>query len=157
MIGGKTIVFDDLDPNGLYPPVPEPDDLTTFFWEGVKANRLMILRCDQCGFYVHWPRPVCNRCLSTSLEPAEMSGDATLATWTFPSQPFEPYYQKHLPYALAVVELVEQPGLKMVTNLVDYEHDELHIEIPVRVTFREVAPGLTLPLFAPATAHEGGK
>ena len=52
--------------------------------------------------------------------------------------------------SLAVVELVEQANLKMVTNLVDYDKDALRIDMPVRVAFREVAPGLTLPLFAPA-------
>jgi uncharacterized protein len=146
-------MFDELDPHGLYPPVPAPDELTRFFWEGVVAHRLMILRCDQCGFYVHWPRPVCNRCLSTALSPAAVSGDARLSTWTFPSQPFDPYYQANLPYALAVVELGEQENLKMVTNLVDYDRDDLRIEMPLQVTFREVAPGLTLPLFAPAAGH----
>ncbi len=145
-------MFDDLDPDEAYPPVPDPDDLTRFFWEGVADHRLMILRCDDCRFYIHWPRVVCRKCLSTSLSPAEVSGRATLATWTFPSQPGDPYYIAHLPYALAVVELVEQAGLKMVTNLVDYDKAALRADLPVRVTYREVAPRLTLPLFTPVPA-----
>lgn len=148
-------MFDDLDSETVYPPVPDPDALTAFFWEGAAAHRLMIIRCDRCGFYVHWPRPVCPRCLSTSLTPAEVSGDATLATWTFPNQPFDGYFRAHIPYALAVVELVEQRHLKMVTNLVDYDKGALHIEMPLRVAFREVAPRLTLPLFAPVSKHQG--
>jgi hypothetical protein len=91
-------------------------------------------------------------CLSTSLSPAEVSGRATLATWTFPGQPGDPYYIAHLPYALAVVELVEQAGLKMVTNLVDYDKAALRADLPVCVTYREVAPRLTLPLFTPVPA-----
>ncbi len=142
-------MFDDLDPEALYPPLPEPSELTRFFWEGVADRRLLILRCEACGFYVHWPRYVCPRCLSTSLGPAEVSGQATLVTWTFPSQPFDPYYQARVPYALAVVELVEQPGLRMVTDLVDYDKGALRIGLPLRATFREVAPRVVLPLFAP--------
>ena len=145
-------MFEDLDPDATYPPVPSPEPLTEFFWKGVAEHELRILRCDACGFYVHWPRPVCNNCLATSLTPAQVSGDATLATWTFPSQPFDPYYQTHIPYALAVVELVEQTGLKMVTDLVDYDKPSLRVDMPLRVTFREVAPRLTLPLFAPVPA-----
>jgi hypothetical protein len=145
-------VFDNLDPSAVYPPLPEPNDLTRFFWEGVEEHRLLILRCDNCGFYVHWPREVCPKCLSTSLTPSEVSGDATLATWTFPSQPFDPYFRSHIPYVLAVVELVEQDGLKMVTNLVDHDRDALHIDMPVHVAYREVGPGVTLPLFAPSPA-----
>ncbi len=138
-----------LDPDAVYPPLPEVDESTRFFWDGVAAHRLLILRCDRCGFYVHWPREVCPKCLSTSLTPSPVSGDATLATWTFPNQPFDPYYATHLPYVLAVVELVEQRGLKMVTDIVDCDKDDLRIDMPLRVTFREVVPGCTLPLFAP--------
>jgi hypothetical protein len=139
-----------LDPDATYPPLPLPDELTQFFWDGVAEHRLMILRCDACGFYVHWPREVCPRCLSTKLTPSEVSGDATLATWTLPNQPFDPYFATHLPYVLAVVELAEQENLKLVTNVVDCAPADLRIDMALRVTFREIAPGCTLPLFAPA-------
>lgn len=141
-----------LDPTAVYPPLPQPDELTQFFWDGVAEGKLMILRCDSCSFYVHWPRQVCPNCLGTSLTPAEVSGRATLATWTFPAQPFDMYYATHPGYVLAVVELVEQDGLKLVTDMVDCAEDDLRIDMPVQVTFREVAPGCTLPLFAPAGA-----
>ena len=134
----------------LYPPLPQADQLTQFFWDGVAAGRLMILRCDSCGFYIHLPKIVCRRCLSASLTPTEVSGRGVLTTWTVPLQPFDPYYQAHLPYVLAVVELEEQANLKMVTNMVDCEEADLRIEMPVAVTFREIVPGLTLPLFAPS-------
>src|SRR5271169_6673376 len=115
----------------LYPPLPQPDLLTQFFWDGVAAGRLMILRCDSCGFYVHLPKIVCRRCLSTSLTPTDVSGLGVLTTCTVPLQPFDAYYQAHVPYILAVVELAEQANLKMVTNVVDCEETELRIEMPV--------------------------
>ena len=133
----------------LYPPLPQPDPLTQFFWDGVNEHRLVILRCDACGFYLHLPKVVCRNCLSTSLTPAEVSGRGILSTWTIPMQPFDPYYQSQVPYVLAVVELEEQPNLKLVTNIVDCAEEDLRIDMPVEVTFREVAPGCTLPLFAP--------
>ncbi|MCU1345985.1 MAG: DNA-binding protein, partial [Acidimicrobiia bacterium] len=49
------------------PILPNPDQLTQFFWDGAKAHRLMILRCDRCGFYLHWPRVICKRCQSFEL------------------------------------------------------------------------------------------
>jgi uncharacterized OB-fold protein len=133
----------------LYPPLPQPDPLTQFFWDGVNEHRLVILRCDACGFYLHLPKVVCRNCLSTSLTPTEVSGRGTLTTWTIPMQPFDPYYQSRVPYVLAVVELEEQPNLKLVTNIVDCAEEDLRIDMAVEVTFREVAPGCTLPLFAP--------
>jgi uncharacterized OB-fold protein len=141
-----------LHPEAVYPPLPEPNDLTRFFWDGVAEHRLMILRCNDCGFYIHWPRVVCSNCLSTNLSPAEVSGDAVLSTWTLPSQPIDPYFRSKVPYVLAVVELVEQHALKMVTNIVDCATDDLRIDMPLHVSFRELAPGCTLPLFTPSPA-----
>ena len=129
------------------PPVPIPDDLTRFFWDGVNAHRLMILRCQACGHYVHYPRPVCNACLSTDLAPAQVSGRGTLYAWTIPVAHIDRYFAEHSPYVYAVVELVEEPGLRMVTNIVDCPEDELQADMPVEVVFREVAPGYTLPQF----------
>jgi uncharacterized OB-fold protein len=138
------------DAGTILPPIPTPNAVTQFFWDGVADHRLLILRCDECGTYIHLPREVCRVCLSTKLSPAEVSVRAVLSTWTLPQAPFDPYYQQHLGYVLAVVELVEQPHLKMVTNIVDCAVDDLRIDMPVDVVYREVAPGVTLPLFAPA-------
>jgi hypothetical protein len=138
------------------PPVPEPDDVTRFFWDGVTAHELRILRCDRCGKFIHWPRPVCRFCLSTSLTPTRVSGRATLHSWTIPLQPFDAYFLEHLPYVLAVVELEEQPGLMMVTDIVDCDEEHLRAGMPLEVTFRDVAPGYTLPLFAPAAGTDDG-
>lgn len=136
--------------NVLYPPLPEPDALTRFFWDGVKQHRLLILRCQECGNYVHYPRPVCNKCLSMNLTPNEVSGRGTLYSYTVTVQAFHPYFADKVPYVLAVVELVEQEGLKITTNIIDCPENRLSIGMPVAVVFREVAPGFTLPLFRPA-------
>lgn len=135
----------------LYPPRPQPDALTQFFWDGVDEHKLMILRCNN-GHYIHWPRIVCRFCLSTELAPVEVSGRGQVATFTQPLQPFQPYFQQHIGYILAVIELVEQPHLTLVSNIVDIAFEDVRVGLPVEVVFREVAPGYTLPLFRPATA-----
>jgi hypothetical protein len=66
-------------------------------------------------------------------------------------QAFHPFFADKLPYVYAVVELEEQPGLKMVTNIVDVPFEQLEAGMALEVTFREVAEGLTLPLFRPAS------
>src|ERR1700761_2682377 len=92
-------------------PIPEPNELTAFFWESVGAGRLRILRCQDCGNYVHYPRPICNRCQSLNLAPEAVSGRGTIYSYTWAVQPFHPYFVDKVPYCLAVIELVEQPGL----------------------------------------------
>jgi uncharacterized protein len=135
----------------LLPPLPDPSPLTQFFWDGVAEHRLMILRCQDCQHFIHWPREVCRFCLSTDLAPTEVSGRGKLATFTIPMQPYDAFYMSQVPYVLAVVELEEQENLKVVTNIVDCAEEDVTIDMPVEVTFREVAPGVTLPLFRPST------
>jgi uncharacterized OB-fold protein len=131
------------------PPRPLPSPLTQFYWDGVAEHRLLALRCTNCRKYIHPPRAICRFCLCTELEPAQLSGRATLYTWTVVEQAFHPFFADKLPYVYAAVELEEQEGLRMVTNVVDHPFDELHAGMPLEVTFREVAVGLTLPQFRP--------
>ena len=49
------------------PPIPEPNELTRFYWDAVDEHRLELLRCQNCGHYIHYPQPVCNRCGSADL------------------------------------------------------------------------------------------
>lgn len=133
-----------------YPPLPEPDGLTRFFWDAANQHKLMLLRCQDCRYYVHYPRPICPKCLSANLAPEQLSGRGTLFTYTVTMQAFHPYFVDKLPYVLAIVALEEQDDLRLTTNLVDCPESELAIGKPVTVTFREVAPGVTFPLFRPA-------
>jgi uncharacterized protein len=131
------------------PPVPLPGPLTAFFWESLANGRLSILRCQTCGNYVHYPRPICNKCLSTELAPEVVLGKGSLYSYTWATQAFHPYYVDKLPYCIAIVELVEQPGLRITSSVVDIPREQVRGGMALEVIFREVAPGLTLPLFVP--------
>ena len=78
-----------------------------------------------------------------------MSGRASLYTWTVAEQAFHPFFADKVPYVYAKVELVEQPGLRLITNVVDCPHECLRVDMPLQVTFREVAPDFVLPMFRP--------
>lgn len=136
-------------------PRPAPDSLTSFFWEGCREHRLLIQRCRACGTYIHWPRPVCRTCRSSDLAPAEVSGRGTLYSWTVAAQAFHPAFADKLPYIVATIALAEQADLRMVSNMVDCTEDELTMDAPVEVVFREAAPDLVLPYFILATPQEG--
>lgn len=135
------------DPVVVYPPMPKPDEVSEFFWSGVDRHELLIQRCAACSTYQHPPKVVCSTCLGTDLTHEKVSGDATLVTWTEPVKTYDPYFATHQPYVFATVNLVEQVPLRFATNLVDCRADELRIDQPLSVTFRDVAPGCTLPLF----------
>ena len=130
-------------------PRPEPDELTRFFWDGVNQHKLLIQRCQDCGVYVHWPKPICTKCLSANLAPSEVSGRGVLYSYGVAMQAFHPGFADKLPYIIAVVELEEQKDLKLVTNIIECPEEEVSVGMPVEVVYREVEEGLTLPLFKP--------
>jgi uncharacterized OB-fold protein len=134
--------------------LPRIDDRNRFFWQSGADGRLRFLRCQECGFYVHPPLPMCPQCHSKRLEPEPVSGRATLASFTVNHQPWIP--GPELPYVVAIVEMVEQAGLRLTTNLVNCDPDTLRCDTAVRVVFEEhpdpddpQSPGVFLPLFEP--------
>ena len=134
----------------VLPPLPLVSDLTRFFWDGIAERRLMILKCQNCGHHVHLPRPVCNRCRSIDLAPAQMSGQASLYAYTVTVQAFHPFYIDKLPYTVGVVDLVEEAGLRLTTQIVDCPENELRTGMPLELVWTEISPGWTLPYFRPS-------
>ncbi len=130
--------------------LPELDDDNRFFWTGGADGRLRFLRCRDCRHYVHPPRPRCPKCRGASLAPEGVSGDATVATFSINHQKWTPAME--VPFAVAIVELPEQPGLRLTTNIVGCAPEDVRIGMPVRVAF-EQHEDVWLPLFAPAEPH----
>ena len=60
-----------------------------------------------------------------------------------------------LPYVVAIVELIEDPSIRVTTNLINCPHDSITSGMPVHVTFEhhEDPDGdVWLPLFEPAVS-----
>lgn len=131
-------------------PRPDPESLGAFYWEGARQGVLLIQRCDECGTYIHYPRPVCRVCLSQRLTPAPVSGRGVVHSYTVMMQPFHPFFADRVPYVVASIELEEQTGLRVMSNLVDCDLDAVEVGMPVEVVFEDVVPDWTVPQFRPA-------
>jgi len=116
------------------------------FWRGGEQGELRFLRCTPCGTYVHPPAPVCPECLSREIAVEAVSGRGVVATFTVNHHPWIPGFDP--PYAVAIVELEEQAGLRLTTNIVGVEPDRVEIGMRVRVVFEE-RDSVWLPLFEP--------
>jgi uncharacterized OB-fold protein len=130
-------------------PAPQPDATTSFFWDGASKGRLLLQRCAACGYLQHPPDVVCTECQSAELGQVEMSGRGRLYSFAVADRAFHPGFVSHLPYVVALVELVEQPGLRLLTNIVEADPDRLRIGMPLEVTF-EQRGDISLPQFRPA-------
>ena len=131
--------------------VPALTPTTEFFWTSGADGRLRIQRCSDCGRFVHPPGPVCRWCLSPNVAPAEVSGRGEVFTFTVNAQPWSERLTE--PYVIAIVELVEEPGLRVLTNLVDCRPDDVRIGMPVEVAFVAVED-VFLPLFRPVSPRD---
>ena len=130
--------------------LPELTEANRHFWQGGRQGRLVLLRCGDCGYWLHPPIPRCPRDGSKNLAPEAVSGRGTVASYTVNHHQWLPGFEP--PYVVALVELVEQEGLRLTTDLVNCDLDAAAIGLAVRVVFRHVADphgDIWLPLFEP--------
>lgn len=126
-------------------PLPEITELTAPFWNSAKDRRLVIQRCDECQTYRFPPEPACAECSSLAATWTEVSGRATLYTWTEAYPPLLPYFAERAPWPIAFVELEEGP--RMATNLIDIPVSEYEFGMALQAGFEDIADDVTLVVF----------
>lgn len=132
------------------PDYGDPDSVG--FWNWCQRRQLRIQQCDRCGHFIHFPAPICPRCLSAKTHWAEVSGRGRIYAMTIVHHAISEVFKSRIPYAVAWIELEEQYGLRLLTNVVDCDVHALRIDMPVEIKFVRSRTGLILPTFAPASA-----
>ena len=129
--------------------LPSVTTETEFFWKSGADGRLRVQECRSCLALIHPPQPVCRYCRSHDIAPTAVSGYATLIGFTvnhrFPAPGLT------LPYVVAQVALEEDPRVRLTTNVVDCEPEQLRLGMRMRVVFEQDGD-VWLPLFRPADA-----
>jgi len=128
---------------------PALDDTNRFFWTSGEDGRLRFLRCQACGYYLHPPLPRCPECGSREVAPEVVSGRGEVHSYTVNHQSWDGGTD---PYAIVLVVLREQEGLRLTSNLVNHPLDDITIGMPVQVTF-EQHDLVWFPLFEPVAAR----
>lgn len=134
------------DANARVLPVLTP--LNEAFWTDGRDGHLSILRCSDCGLWLHPPAPVCPGCLGRHLSPQHVPGSGVIETFTVNHQAWLP--GDVVPYTLAIVSLDGVQGVRLTTRIVGPGADKVRIGMPVRVLFERHAD-VWLPLFTPFT------
>jgi uncharacterized protein len=130
-------------------PMPAANAETAGWWEAAAEHRLVVQRCTACGHLRHPPGPVCPACRSTASEWTAVAGTGTVYTFSIVRQAFIASLQERLPYVVAVVELDDAPGIRLVTNVVEVDPEGVAIGMPVDVVWEDMGPELALPRFRP--------
>jgi uncharacterized OB-fold protein len=126
--------------------LPRLSDDNRFFWTSGADGTLSFLRCQSCRSYIHPPGPICPRCLSRHLAPEPVSGRGTVETFSVNYQQWIPGSE---PYIIAWVSIDEQPDVRLTTNLIDVEPEDVFVGMAVEVAF-EHNDDVYIPLFRPA-------
>lgn len=127
---------------------PVEDEFAGAFWRGAREHRLLIDRCQDCGWWIHHPSPFCPRCRTRHVEPEPVCGRGTIVSHAITHRPPVPTDVADLPVLHVLVELEEQAGLRVASTLVGI--DRPVIGAPVEVVFDD-RDGYTLPRFRMTT------
>ncbi|MFW0785582.1 OB-fold domain-containing protein [Gordonia sp. CPCC 206044] len=127
-------------------PLPLVTEANRFFWTAGADDTLRIQHCRACDSLIHPPAPVCRYCRGTDLDVRDVSGTGTLAGFTVNHRFALPGLPP--PYVVAQVALVEDPRIRLTTNIIDHDPDDLWLGMTVQVDFQHI-DDVWLPVFTP--------
>jgi uncharacterized OB-fold protein len=147
--------FDGRVPDNTFLPVPENTNGRTLpgitpesksFWDGFGEGQLVLLRCGSCRQLVHYPVAGCVHCGGADLVPEAVDSAGALYSFTVCYLEFGAGMQA--PYVVGHIELAVQPGLRLITNVVNCRIRDVYIGMPLEMV---VVPGeQPLPFYQPA-------
>jgi uncharacterized OB-fold protein len=122
--------------------------LTGEFFAGAARGELLIPKCRGCGIWVWYPQALCPTCASREIQWHPVSGRGRVFTWVRVHRSFLPGLAQQVPYVTALVELEEDPMLRVPSMLM--ASDLLPaVGAPVEVCFVELQaePRIVVPRF----------
>jgi uncharacterized OB-fold protein len=132
-----------------HPPtrlLPQPTADSAAFWTGGEREELLIYRCRDCGQRFHPPLPACHHCRGRDVGPEPVSGRASVAAFSVNHHPWLPGFDP--PYVVAIVEIEEDPSVRLTTQIIGCPPDDVHVGQAVEVEF-EHREDVWIPLFRP--------
>ena len=138
-------------------PLPDLERLPDYergFWEASRNHELRIQQCSDCKVFRHLPTPMCPHCHSLNYDWTKTSGRGVVYSYVIVRHPVHRAIREkeQVPYNVSLIELEEQEGLRISSNILNIAPEDIHIDMPVEVTFLPTVdePDVVLPLFVPA-------
>jgi uncharacterized protein len=131
-------------------PAPVLTEDNEFFWEAAREGRLVAQRCGGCGRLRHPPRPMCPECHSLAVEIVDLAGTGVVYSYSLLHHPRHPAFD--YPVIAVLVDLDE--GVRMVSNLIGVQPNEVRTGMPVLVAFAPTADEMSVPVFTATGADQ---
>jgi uncharacterized protein len=97
---------------------PMEDPGSAPFFEAALRGELRIQACTNCGRLRFPPRPMCPWCHSLLSEWQRQSGRGRIWSFAVPHPPLLPPFTEEAPYVVALIELDDDPRIRLVGNIV---------------------------------------
>lgn len=94
--------------------------------EALKENRLLGLKCNDCGAITTPPKMVCRQCSGSDMEVIELKGSGKIKTFTTVFVASEGR-EEEVPYTIVIVELDDGPWV--MGNLGGIDPNEASMEL----------------------------
>ncbi|MGC4963236.1 thiolase C-terminal domain-containing protein [Gordonia sp. DT218] len=128
-------------------PLPQLTPANEFYWKSGADDHLRIQECTGCRELLHPPQPVCRHCHGTELGERVVSGRGIVAGFTVNQRFALPGLSP--PYVVAQVALAEDSRIRLTTNIIDCEPEDVFLGMAVEVDFLNIED-VWLPLFRPS-------
>ena len=104
------------------------EDKLTFneYNDALKENKILGLKCQDCGFITVPPKMVCRKCTSSNMEVVEMKTTGKIQTYTTVNVASEGR-EDEVPYIIVIVELDDGPWI--MGNLGDIDATQATMEL----------------------------
>jgi uncharacterized protein len=139
--------FLGLSDEDMVKPLPKPSKWSQPFWDNTKKHKLTLKKCKDCGHIDHPPYLYCTNCSSDNSEWVEASGKGKLVAYAVNTYMVPFPFWDDMPYVVAMIELEE--GVRMISNIIEYNHNELKNGMALEVVFDDVSDEFTLPKWKP--------
>jgi len=122
------------------PPQPIPDEDSSGFWKATGAGHLEVCRCQGCHRWLQPPLERCPGCWAETKFEA-VAGSGEIHSFIVVHQPAIPGYRDKLPYAVGLVELDEQAGLRLPGRIVGVEPSGVKVGQKVQAELEDLPGG----------------
>ena len=130
-------------------PMPIPTPTTQPFWDAPAEHKIRIQYSPSTQRYVFYPRVLAPGTLADDLQWREISGAASLYTFTVAYRQVAPHFADEVPQLLAVVQWDEGP--RFSTEIVNAEPADLEVGMRLAPVFFDYPDaGVTMLRYEPA-------
>ena len=130
-------------------PMPVPTPTTQPFWDALAEHKIRIQYSPSAQRYVFYPRILAPGTLADDLEWRQISGAASLFTYTVAHRPVAPHFADAVPHIIAVAQWDEGP--RFATEVVNVDPAQLRVGMRIRPVFVDFPEeGVTLLRYEPA-------